>query len=60
TLRERLGLDRPAHVRYLEWLGGLLRGDFGESLRLGVPVGPLLGKRLLNSLALAALAFVVG
>jgi peptide/nickel transport system permease protein len=60
TLRARLGLNRPAHVRYLEWVGGLLHGDWGRSLRLGVPVGPLLLQRLRNSLTLAVLAFAVG
>jgi peptide/nickel transport system permease protein len=47
-------------VRYLEWVGNLLRGDWGRSLRLGVPVGPLLLQRLRNSLALAVLAFAAG
>ena len=32
AIRERLGLDRPAPVRYVEWLGGLLTGDLGISL----------------------------
>jgi peptide/nickel transport system permease protein len=32
ALRKELGLDRPAHVQYAEWIGGiLLRGDFGDS-----------------------------
>jgi len=60
TLRAKMGLDRPAHVRYLDWVGGLLRGDLGKSLRLGLPVGPLLLQRFRNSLALAVLAFAVG
>ena len=60
TLRAKLGIDRPAQVRYTEWITGILRGDWGKSLRLGIPVGPLLVQRLRNSLALAALAFGVG
>lgn len=60
TLRVKLGLDRPAYVRYLEWVGGILHGDLGKSLRMGLPVGPLLSQRLRNSLVLALLAFVVG
>ncbi|MBI2941493.1 MAG: ABC transporter permease [Chloroflexi bacterium] len=60
TLRERLGLNRPAHVRYVEWLGGALRGDWGSSLRLGVPIGPLMLQRLERSLALAGFAFALG
>ena len=35
ALRERLGLDRPAPLRYLEWLGGAVTGDFGSSLVSG-------------------------
>jgi len=60
TLRIKLGLNRPAYVRYIEWVGGLLRGDWGRSLRLGLSVGPLLVQRLRNSLALAVLACIVG
>ncbi|MBM3471199.1 MAG: ABC transporter permease [Armatimonadetes bacterium] len=32
-LRHQMGLDRPLHVQYLNYVGGLLRGDFGYSLR---------------------------
>ena len=34
-LREQLGLERPAFVRYFEWLGGAVTGDFGTSLTDG-------------------------
>lgn len=37
-LREQLGLDRPGVVRYLEWVGGMLTGDFGTSLLSRRPV----------------------
>jgi peptide/nickel transport system permease protein len=37
-LREALGLDQPIHVQYLRWIGGVVRGDFGVSLRDGRPV----------------------
>jgi peptide/nickel transport system permease protein len=56
ALRERLGLDQPAHIRYFQWLTGALQGDFGTSLRMNVPVGPLILERLGNSLALALIA----
>jgi len=36
--RERLGFDRPIYVQYAEYLGGVVRGDFGESSRTGKPV----------------------
>lgn len=53
-LRAELGLDLPGHVRYLNWLSGLLTGDFGRSLANNVPVARLIGSRLPNSLLLAA------
>lgn len=53
-LRRALGLDLPAHLRYLHWLGGLLSGDPGRSLVNDVPVATLIGSRLPNSLMLAA------
>ena len=37
-LRAKLGLDRPFHVQYVEWLGGALRGQLGVSLQYDVPV----------------------
>lgn len=60
ALRARLGLDRPALERYIEWITGTLRGDLGLSLYYDRPIGPLLFSRLANSLYLAALAFAVG
>ncbi len=48
-LRERLGLGRPAIVRYGDWIGGVVRGDFGSSAVNGVPVTKLIGHRLVNS-----------
>ncbi len=38
VLRERMGLDRPVHVQYLSWLGGLATGDLGRSLVDNTPV----------------------
>ena len=60
AMRKKLGLDDPAPVRYLNWLGGVVRGDLGDSLRDGQPVGSLVRARLANSLLLAVFAFVVG
>src|SRR5438552_17966131 len=53
-LRQQLGLNRPAIVRYGSWLGGIIRGDLGKSAINGVPVTQLIGQRLLNSLLLVA------
>jgi peptide/nickel transport system permease protein len=59
ALRERLGLERPAVERYLDWLGGAVTGDFGVSLVTGTPVAESIGRRLANTLALAAYAAVI-
>ena len=60
ALRTRLGLDRPAVVRYFEWIWNAVRGDLGTSLFYGKPIGPLLFDRLRNSLVLAALTLGFG
>jgi peptide/nickel transport system permease protein len=59
ALRQKFGLDQPAHLRYLHWLGGLLVGNPGNALANGLPVAQLIGSRLPNSLVLAAAAAVV-
>jgi peptide/nickel transport system permease protein len=59
ALRERLNLDQPPHIRYVDWLAGAFQGDFGTSLRMNVPVFPLIMERLGNSLALAGLALLI-
>ncbi|WP_323989608.1 ABC transporter permease [Nguyenibacter sp. L1] len=53
ALRHSLHLDRPAPLRFVLWLGGLLHGDFGRSLLNGLPVADMLRPRLHNSLLLA-------
>jgi peptide/nickel transport system permease protein len=57
--RQRLGLDRPLPVRYADWAGGLVRGDFGESLLSGRPVAEMLAERLGNSALLAGLTVLL-
>jgi len=59
-LREDLGLNRPVHVRYLEWIGGVVRGDLGNSLYMGEPIADIVGRRLKHSAILAVFAFLVG
>jgi peptide/nickel transport system permease protein len=60
ALRVRLGLNRPAPLRYLDWIGGAIRGDWGASLLYQMPVRPLVLERLGRSAVLAGLALVVG
>lgn len=53
------GLDAPLPVQYLRWLGNVLQGDFGDSLRTGEPVVGEIANRLPATLELALLATVV-
>ena len=57
-LREKMGLNRPVVVRYVDWITSALRGDFGESIHFRRPVSELVAVRLGRSLTLAALGFV--
>lgn len=52
VLAEHLGLDRPLPVRYVLWLGGLVRGELGSSFRSGQAVSTLIGQRIGPSLLL--------
>jgi len=49
----QLGIDRPVHIRYVEWLGNILQGDMGTSLANDREVSEQIGKRLGNTLYLA-------
>jgi len=57
-LRAKLGLNRPIHVQYLDWLGAVARGHLGESLWTKRPVLEELGRRLPVSLKLGFLALL--
>ena len=58
ALRGRLGLDKPPHVRYLDWIGGAVRGDLGNSAA-GKEISSIIGGRLFNSALLAVGAFLI-
>jgi peptide/nickel transport system permease protein len=57
--RIQLGLDKPAHVRYLDWLTGIVTGDMGESLATGRSISDLIATRLGNTFFLAGFAAVI-
>ena len=59
-LRAKLGLDRPIYVQYLEWAGGVVRGDLGTSLRNKTPVAEELLGRMPVTAELGLMAMVVG
>ncbi len=56
ALRERLGLDLPVWRQYLDWLGGVLQGDLGESVWTGRPVSEEILARLPVTLEITVLA----
>jgi peptide/nickel transport system permease protein len=59
ALSHQLGTDKPILSQYGTWIGHIVQGNFGESYQYRVSVGSLLGPALVNSLKLAALAFVL-
>ena len=56
AMRERLGLDRPAYIRYGDWLVRTLSGDLGTSYGSELAVAPVIADRLWNTVRLAGLA----
>ena len=54
-----MGLDRPAVLRYFEWLVALLQGDPGQSLVANLPVREIIAQRLPNSLMLAGFTALI-
>jgi peptide/nickel transport system permease protein len=56
AMERQLGLDRPMVTQYLDWVGGVLQGDFGMSLRLSLPVADVVGSAFWNSAWLALIA----
>ena len=64
NFNHQLGLDRPATVRYVEWVGNALRGDFGNSYsgttgNIKRSVSAIIAPRLFNTFFLAAMAAVI-
>lgn len=60
TLRHQLGLDLPLHTQYIHYWAGVLRGDFGESIRLHDSVSHLIAQRYPYTLALTLAALALG
>lgn len=60
AMREELGLDRPVALRYLDWLKGAVRGDFGESYQYSdTSVASLISERIPATLLLAVISFIL-
>lgn len=59
ALREQFGLDRPWLVRYFEWIGGMLHGDFGRAWIGGFDLGPQISEKLGRTLVLVVCGMIV-
>jgi peptide/nickel transport system permease protein len=59
-LKIALGYDRPTYVQFIDFLGGLFRGDLGSSLTMSQPVTEVLAARIPVTLYLAVTALAVG
>jgi peptide/nickel transport system permease protein len=58
-LRERLGLNQPVHVRYMQWLGRAVQGDLGTSFFNSVSVMGAVMQRLPVTLSLTAVSAII-
>ena len=59
VFRAELGLDKPAHLRYMDWLGGIITGDLGVSLASKREISELVGIRLANTVFLGGFAAAI-
>ena len=59
VFRTELGLDKPAYLRYLDWLGGIITGDLGVSLASKREISELVGIRLTNTIFLGVFAAAI-
>lgn len=59
AIEERLGLNDPLPVQYGRWLGSMLRGDMGDSIKFRRPVAEMIGERVPNTLLLVGASFFV-
>lgn len=58
ALREKFGLNRPAHIRYVSWVSKMVRGDFGKSIATDRPVMPMIRQRVRNTFILATVTAI--
>jgi peptide/nickel transport system permease protein len=58
-LRHKYMLDQPLYIQYAHWLGGILQGDFGQSIRTKLPIGEMLLERLPVTIELSVMAMII-
>jgi peptide/nickel transport system permease protein len=59
AFNHQIGVDRPLLIQYWDWISHFVGGDMGHSFTFRAPVAPFIAEALLNSVKLAALAFVL-
>jgi len=59
ALEAELGLDKPLYVRYVDWLAGVVTGDWGQSFRYRAPVFEVIWPRLLKTFQLAVVGTII-
>jgi peptide/nickel transport system permease protein len=59
ALRDKLGLDEPVYVQYVQWLGNMIRGDFGTSITGAESVGSAIMSGLPKTLSISIMAFII-
>ena len=57
--RERLGLNKPPHLQYIDWLGRTIKGDFGDSSTYNQPVSKIIGTFIWNTFILNLAVFII-
>lgn len=59
VVEEQLGLDKPLHLQYIDWLLSILSGDWGTSFIYNQPIGEIILPRLIRSLQLALVSLTM-
>ncbi|MBW1916172.1 MAG: ABC transporter permease [Deltaproteobacteria bacterium] len=59
ALRHEFGLDRPMYIQYADWIGGVVRGDLGDSIFLNVAVSEEMGNALPKTFFLGVVAWII-
>jgi peptide/nickel transport system permease protein len=59
AIEEKLGLNDPLPVQYGRWLGNMVKGDMGDSIKFRRPVSDMIGERIPNTLVLVGASFFV-
>jgi len=59
ALKKEWGLDKPVYIQYFHWLKNVAQGNFGRSIQMRKPVSWILGSRIVNTIKLNSVAYLV-